>query len=257
MRIATVGSCLSRQTARAVPFSRILNSVYHNRSDRLLETLLASGENLKPHDELCRLLKIDPGEDGEFAAANLLRNQSAEGFGAHRLPDHAPFHKTLASACFDMILVDNFMDLGARLYQIADAAPCFCRYPRAQAPAGHTLGRRLAPEESADNFRQILSLLRSAQPAAQIVFIHFPTGNYPKARQDRANAFLECLKVPDGVQVIRPRAVRPRFADREPQHFRRSEYWRYAMEVLSLRARWRWQRAWRTGDRESHAGVGP
>lgn len=252
MRVATVGSCLSRKTARYILSADVVNSVYHNRSDRLLEALVSSGTRLISHDDLCTLLNIGVAHrrDGrEFSMGNILHNQSADGFGLHCLPAGAPFHETLASSRFDLILIDNFMDISARLYGVPDGDRYFCRYPKGKVPEGLVLGSRLTPQESAANFSRIVDVLRMAQPGAQIVFLHFPVNNYPAERQGWADAFLEALVLPEDVQVIRPRPVTPRYPDREPQHFQRWEYRRYAAQVMLLRARWWLERLWRKDKR--------
>lgn len=248
MRIATVGSCLSRQTAKVIPRGRIVNAVYHNRSDQLLKILQSSGRDLKAHKDLCSLLKVRSVRqrgDAEFSVSNVLHNQSSEGFGMHLVPEGRPFHETLFSTAFDLILVDNYMDTGARLYDLPDAK-IFCHFPaKERANKGFDLDSRLTPEQSAANFREILEFLRGAQPDAQIVFMHFPLNNYPPAKQDWAAHFLDNLTVPDRIQVVGPRRPIARERGKHPQHFKMWEYRRYAAQVTLLRARWWLRNIWR------------
>lgn len=245
MRIATVGSCLSKRTAKYVFFAHVANAVYHNRSDRLLETLLSSGENLKTHDAVCSLMNISKIDAGEFSRSNILRNQSKEGFGLHRLKHGINFSQALSSDKFDMVLIDNFMDIAARTYRLPTGDVYFCRYPKGRVPKGFVLGNRLTPEESAANFCKIVDVIRKAQPDAQIIFIHFPVNNYPVEKQGWANVFLQSLKLAADVQIIPPRPVVPHYPHKEPQHFRSSEYVRYAIHVMLLHVWWRLRRLWK------------
>jgi len=238
MLIATIGSCLSRNITDCLIGTRVLNSVYHGRSDRLVDILSTGGAKLRPLDELCELMAVGRTETGEFSPPNLLRNQSAEGFGRHRLPDGIPFHRALVEERFDLILVDNFMDLGARLYRLPSGERYFCRYSRSQVPAGFRLGRRLTPQESAANFREVVTLLHAAQPSAHIVFVHFPVNNYPPGRKaEWARQLDEVLDLPSYADVIALRDARPRHGGSEPQHFHFIEYARYAAQVLALHGR--------------------
>ncbi|WP_380704852.1 hypothetical protein [Shinella pollutisoli] len=246
MLIATIGSCLSRNITDCLIGSRVLNSVYHNRSDRLVDILSTGGTKLKPLDELCERMAVGRTETGEFSPPNLLRNQSAEGFGRHRLPDGIPFHRSLVEKRFDLILIDNFMDLGARLYRLPGGERYFCRYTRSQVPAGFRLGRRLTPQESASNFREVVTLLRAAQPSAHIVFIHFPINNYPAGRKaEWARQLDEVLDLSPYADVLALKEARPRYPDGEPQHFHFTEYMRYAARILALHGRHRFPRLFR------------
>ncbi len=243
MRVATLGSCLSRNTAKFLIGARIVNSVYHNRSDSLFETLSTGGQDLKPLEELCRILSANRTETGEFAPSSLLRNQSAEGFGRHRMPDGTPFHQSLLEARFDLILIDNFMDLGGRLYRVPNGEKFFCRYAKSEIPAGLKLDKLLTPEESAAKFVQIVELLHAVQPVAHIVFIHFPTHNYPAGKkQEWAGRFADELRLPPYADIIAPRPARPLHEGKEPQHFRAMEYRRYAAYVRALHIRHRFMR---------------
>lgn len=240
MLIATIGSCLSRNITERLIGRRVLNSVYHCRSDRLVDILSTGGAHLRPLDELCERMAVGRAEAGEFSRSNLLRNQSAEGFGRHKLPDGMPLHQSLVQERFDLILIDSFMDVGARLYRLPGGERYFCRYLKSQVPEGFRLGRRLTPQESASNFREIVALLHAAQPSAHIVFIHFPVNNYPPGRKaEWAREFEETLDLPPYADVIALRDARPRHRGIEPQHFHFTEYVRYAARVLALHGRWR------------------
>ncbi len=180
-------------------------------------------------------MHVEPGGEGEFTAYNLLLNQSVEGLGRHKLPHGIQFLEAIEKVSFDLILVDNFMDLVARLYNV-DGEDVFCSYPNGEAPAGFQLGERLTPQSAAENFNCLLRYLRKKQPRAMIVFLHFPVNNYKSLeRKQWAVAFQDSLVVPASIDIQYLRKVAPALSrGREPQHFERKVYKRYAERIHAL-----------------------
>ncbi|MNV19199.1 hypothetical protein D3C71_1100530 [compost metagenome] len=233
--VATVGSCLSNRVAAYMPEAQRITSVYHNRSDQLVDLLVRGRRKLKSIEALSGQMHVEPGGVGEFTAYNLLLNQSAEGLGRHKLPHGIPFIEAIEKVSFDLILVDNFMDLVGRLYTV-DGEDVFCSYPNGEAPEGFQLGERLTPQSAAENFNCLLRYLRKKQPRAMIVFLHFPVNNYKSLeRKQWAIAFQDSLVVPASIDVQYLRKVTPALSrGREPQHFERKVYKRYAERIHSL-----------------------
>lgn len=233
MLVVSIGSCFSKRVARQIEGANLISSVYHNRSDVLLTAIRSKGATLKPRAKICELMGIPIDGTDEFSPFSVISNQSAEGFGLHDLPEGVPILQALSRMKLDLILIDNFMDLSAKLYR-TPLGNYFCRYSGFEPPEGLRLRRKLSPQESAANFEQIVDLLRGMQPTAKIVFLQFPTNNYPdREKWVWSWEFRDALRLPEEVSNVHPRKVKPRWPDKEPHHFHYRTYSRYAEEALS------------------------
>ena len=124
--IMTFGSCFSRRIADQyvkIFGGKVISSVYHNRSDYFCQQFI-DGDSSNPElDTLINSIE----KPGNFIVTNrdsdpflLLRNQHADYIGLHGLKNGISFIDALKSRNANIIIIDNFMDILARLYR-ADA----------------------------------------------------------------------------------------------------------------------------------------
>lgn len=231
MFVVSIGSCFAKRVARQINGANLISSVYHNRSDVLLDILRSKGRSLKPRSKICKLMGGPMEGDDEFSPFSVISNQSAEGFGLHDLPDGIRLMRALMWLKLDLILIDNFMDQSAKLYR-TPIGPYFCRYAEFEPPEEFPLRGKLSAEQSAANFEHVVALIRRMQPSAHIVFLQFPANNYTdRKRPEWSWAFRDAFSLPADVLNVHPRKVKPRWPDQEPQHFHYREYARYASEI--------------------------
>lgn len=231
MFVVSIGSCFAKRVARQINGANLISSVYHNRSDVLLDILRSKGRSLKPRSKICKLMGIPLEGDDEFSPFSVISNQSAEGFGLHDLPHGIRLMRALMWMKLDLILIDNFMDHSAKLYR-TPIGPYFCRYGDFAPPEEFPVRGKLSAEQSAANFEQVVALIRRMQPSAHIAFLQFAANNYTdRKRLEWSWAFRDAFTLPKDVLNIHPRKVKPRWTDREPQHFHPREYTRYASEI--------------------------
>ena len=135
-RIATFGSSFARQVANnyALLFDgKVVSSVCHNRSDYFCNQLLQ--KQAEP-EALSALLDLpfpeqQLNEDREDNILQTLKNQSLQTVGLHRLGKGMNFFQAIESRIIDLLIIDNGIDLTARLYHPAGrAAEPFMLHPK-------------------------------------------------------------------------------------------------------------------------------
>ena len=241
--VVTFGSCLSRYTSNHLVRlfgGRIISSVYHNRSDAFCGRLLDKTWHLDPMDEIrAALLKEDEqGSDDDNKASQILRNQYFETIGLHRLSKGMSLFTAVQSGQVDLFVVDNYMDLAARLISQPHKphSGLFLRLNDFAAPAGATesshgwaTGDYLSPAAGVKAMSRILDFFRHHNPDARIVFINFPyntygsspervarTQEYERLFQYENSEIIPCLTIPEMNQT------------EQKMHFKPPQYAAYA-----------------------------
>jgi hypothetical protein len=176
MRIATWGSCLSRYTARAYVNlfgGDILGSVYHNRIDRFVNTYIYGTER-EPDQDLFARLSLTP--NGEHRARVMFGNQRADGqLGKHG--GASPGFMEAIKSPLDLIIMDNFVDLTARLYKpkFGGAAVFLNGQDVEDVSSIYELeAERIPIGEALKYWRIMIDWVRNQQPGTKIFFINFP-----------------------------------------------------------------------------------
>lgn len=235
--VATFGSCLARFTADEYVRKyrgRVVASVYHNRSDLFVGKFVTGNWAAPALDEVLACLKSDSGcEDADNKSSNIVLNQYEQGLGKHRLPWVQPLLKLVDTRDIDLIVVDNFVDIGARL-----AKRRACREDgillrlsdlHEQCRASWTLTPMLEVEKAVASMRAAVSFFRQKQPGATVVFINFPHTTYhgDERRVTRIEEYERRFAMED-VLVIPCLEVLPEHRTQDRHHFAAQHYERYA-----------------------------
>jgi hypothetical protein len=177
MKIITFGSCLSRYTANH--FCRIfggavISSVYHNRSDAFVGKFIEKTWVSNLEDEVKELLN-----DSGLA---IMMNQCEKSIGMHRLKNGIQFFEALDRGLGDIVIIDNFIDISARLLQTStnNIEGIFLR-PHDFLNQDHKLviGDHLTVDLSVSFTIRIIKLIKEKLPKSTIIFINFPNNTYP------------------------------------------------------------------------------
>ena len=176
MNCATFGSCLSSLTATRLEveygFSRICN-ISHNRSDAFVNNFIAKET---PQYNLVDLEKsITFKNEHEVIAKKILLNQSINSIGKYELPVNKSFFD-LESDEVDVFLLDNFMDISAKLISDKDndGFPFFMNIGFAEKGLENfKFGDFLDPIDSVNNWIKIIKFLKDLHPNAKFVFLSF------------------------------------------------------------------------------------
>ena len=120
MKIAAFGSCLSNLTIdklKAYGFKQSI-SVHHNRSDAFLKYFVDRAAPQIPLDVLMEKFIFKPEQEDE--TRKYILNQYVEGLGFHDLMKRRKkygldFFEMMQTRQFDVILMDNFMDLASKM----------------------------------------------------------------------------------------------------------------------------------------------
>ncbi|MHC2090564.1 hypothetical protein [Methylobacterium sp. CM6244] len=189
-----------------------------------------------PYNEfvsIFRLASIE-GVSIEKNPAVILRNQYLPWIGSHALNTYVSFIDAVKSGP-DLIVVDNHVDLGARLLARKgdDKAGIFLVQGGTPKNSDWELRERLEISKSIQSMRRLLSWMHDSAPKATIIFINFPYVTYVAApeRIKRTKSFeagfssehavvVSCLDVP-----MHERSP-------EPQHFLSPMYARYAAIIM-------------------------
>lgn len=189
--VVTFGSCLSRYTSNHLVRlfgGKIISSVYHNRSDAFCGRLLDKNWHVDPIENIrAVLLKEDEqSSDDDNKASQILRNQYYDTIGLHRLSKGMPLFTAVQSGLVDLFVVDNYMDLAARLVSQKNKpdSGLFLRLNDFAAPAnqsgeqGLATGDYLSPVAATKCMYRILDFFKLHNPNARIVFINFSHNTY-------------------------------------------------------------------------------
>ncbi len=187
MKVMVFGSCMSNLAAfeliHTYGFEQT-HSVHHNRSDAFLTYYVDKTNDMIPLEywESKLIYKEDPrGEAKQF-----LINQYPEGLGFHGMMDKKrpgkSFIEDVEEIQADVILMDNFMDIAAKLvYSNSDpfraTRPLFLNHGfyqnEMELAQEYVHTEYLTPTESAENWLRIYRWLRERQPKAHIFFLPY------------------------------------------------------------------------------------
>ena len=175
-RAVAIGSCLSNLTIAHLindfGFQQAL-CVHHMRSDMFVQTVVDRGWQMIPAAFLDGYLQVKPEYDGP--AQDFLRNQYPETMGFFTLnrPEGADFVRCMEEQSYDAVLIDNFMDVAAKLMSCV-TRPEFAGRPlflnphfyanEAEICADFAFGEFLEPAQSAANILRIAQWVRVRQP---------------------------------------------------------------------------------------------
>lgn len=189
--IITFGSCFSRRIAEQyvkIFGGKITSSVYHNRSDYFCQQFI-DGHHSNPELEMLinSIEKPDPllASNPDRDPFTLLRNQHADFIGLHNLKNGTNFLHALETKNADIIIIDNFMDILAKLYQQDNKKLFFLPQQRINELNASSyinkdlvLGDLLDPQEGAAYLSRIVTHIYMKQPKANIFYVSFPSTNY-------------------------------------------------------------------------------
>lgn len=247
-RIVTFGSCLSFYTAREYVRlfgGKVVSTVYHNRSDAFVGKMLDKAWPVIPMAELQKELgiedtRVDKTQNIDSIPYKILRNQFQDYMGLHRLPQGTPLFEILESQDVDIIIVDNYMDLSARL-AIADnddSQAIFLTLNKKYVDVKSggrdwQIGGFLPPAEGVRHMRRILDFFHKAVPGAHVIFMHFPHSTYADSpeRVARTKEYEALLSSHRDTYVIPCLNIRKPFRTQQKQHFATGQYCAYAAMV--------------------------
>jgi hypothetical protein len=227
MKIITFGSCLSRYTANH--FCRmfggsVISSVYHNRSDAFVGKFLKRDWIHYPESEIQKMLN-DSG-------IPILRNQYDEWIGMHNLKKRTQLFETLDRGIGNLIIIDNFMDISARLLsQNPNGQEGVFLRPQDFLVKDHKLVLKdhLSIDVGIESMLSIVNYFRSKLPRAIIVFINFPNNIYESSPQKvaRLKDYESKFFIEDAL-IIPALKVHKKYQTEEKSHFQPAQYAAYA-----------------------------
>lgn len=233
----TFGSCLSRYVARSYKRlygGEITASVYHNRSDYFVDSFILQKRQPITTEMLTCLKSTMPASTLDEDSRNIVRNQTAEGLGRHKLDTTANFLSQLEQHEGGLLIMDNFMDISAKLSRAKEGAwTCFIRPADYQNYSEHfTLDNFLDPLTSARNFELCIKHLHERAPKIRIFLLNFPYNTYTgqPERESRSLGFLKAFQ-PFGVDVIPPQNIPRIYQTDIPSHFQEPQYAAYAAMI--------------------------
>jgi len=229
--IVTFGSCLSRYIARSYKrlfAGNITNSVYHNRSDYFVNSFIKKNNNVV-NQSLMNVLQSKNTIDINDDASLILLNQTIEGLGQHKIENSHELMDNLQSLKIDILIIDNFMDISARL----SSGLGFNFFARPNDYKNYeenfSLGGFITTSESIENFNTIIKYFKSIQPTMKIVFVHFPYNTYGEDsnRKDRSLSFYKEFNN-DSIIMIPPLSIPKIYRTEVASHFQEPQYTAYA-----------------------------
>jgi hypothetical protein len=203
MKAMAFGSCMSNLTIAALMASfdfEQTHSIHHNRSDNFIRYYIDRTSEMIPESYFDELLVYKAHSESQ--AKQFLQNQYPAYIGFHDLlhkkDPGSTFFDDIRNQQFDVILLDNFMDIAARL-MIHRQHPAYSQSPLFLNTGFYNnkeVIESLEPERSAENWIVIYRWLRQYQPTAKMFFLpyHSCTSTSSPARYERARAFYPALK---------------------------------------------------------------
>lgn len=229
MRIVSFGSCLSRYAVNQYVQlfgGRLEACVYHNRSDAFVGRFVERDWPELDFESLRGALLPDAEE-----ARLILENQCRGGLGRHRLNSGTPLLDLADRGGVDLIVLDNYMDLSARLLEHADQTRVFLRPADlgAHASAQWLAGDLIEVEAAVRCMQQIARWLRERFRDAALVFLCFPHNTYQAAplRVERSRRYQDLLRLDDAL-IVPCLTVPLRYQTPQRQHFKSGQYAAYA-----------------------------
>ncbi len=239
MKIVTFGSCMSRYLtealARKVPRIQRLGSVYHNRIDTFVDTVVTQSRPFMPREVISRM-RFQPGADKDALA--IINNQYPEPLGTlgrHlTAPGFPGFLAGLAQA--DLVLMDNFMDVAANVFQHREGpGRIFFNSKAVVDPLQDLVGIGLLTAPiGARKWAQLFDWVRSQNPRAHMVFVNFPTRHHTnKAIRPRGDDFAKAIAHREDVVMLPIVDIQPHeLCPGTQSHFIPAVYDRYVEVML-------------------------
>ncbi|WP_156467819.1 MULTISPECIES: hypothetical protein [unclassified Methylobacterium] len=240
LRLATFGSCLSRIVGNQIIkelHAEIISSVYHVRSDAYIGRFIENNWTEYSLDVLKETFYKKPTTAStlEESVEQIILNQDRLSIGGHALDVFVPFPSALESQP-DLIIVDNHVDLGARLCRKLEDERAGSFVLWQDDHPGWTLGQLLSGEEGAGNMSRLLAHFRAVAPVAAIVFINFPYSAYGEdsERADRARRYERALIQPHDALVLPLRDIPEERWGNDSAHFKAVQYRDFATEIIDF-----------------------
>jgi hypothetical protein len=241
MRVVTFGSCLARFAGQALvrrSGARLLGSVYHNQIDRFVSVYVEARQAELDRAVLAGL-RLRPEAARGFA--ELIGNQYREDqLGRHATPRDAPgFLAAVEAGEADLVLLDNFMELRARLLRPRRHAGASLFFPLGMAENTAALfvaDQLLDPDQAARDWRALVRWLRRKLPRARLAMLPFPGFQYDDRPHigTRSAALSEALGDPGCPVLPLLRIPEAHLLPGDRTHFAPAQYETYA--DLALRA---------------------
>ncbi|GAB0117268.1 hypothetical protein [Acidisoma sp. 7E03] len=209
MKAMAFGSCMSNLTIASLvslyDFEQS-HSIHHNRSDNFIKYYIDKTASMIPEEHIDQILVYNPSSEKQ--AKQFLQNQYENHIGfhdlAHKKSPGKSFFVDFREQKIDVILLDNFMDVAARLMKSKDPlypdSPLFLNpgfyENRNDIESKFSWEPYLTPEESARNWVKIYRWLRGIQPESKIFFLpyHYCTSKSVPDRFRRIRDFYPVLK---------------------------------------------------------------
>lgn len=246
--IMTFGSCFARRIAEQyvrVFGGKVISSVYHNRSDYFCQQFI---DGVGVNHELDTLIKSIKKPEN-FMVENpdrdpfiLLKNQHIDHIGLHSLKNGNNFLNALETKKIDIIIIDNFMDILARLYQQDTKKLFFLPQPRidelnatSYINKDWVLGELLDPQEGAEHLSRIVNHIHMKRPEANIFYANFPSTAYEQ-HLEKKNRFEQYRKSFKNIHChsIAPIQILRSCKTEDKQHFSPTLYAAYAGIINAL-----------------------
>lgn len=245
MKVIAFGSCMSNLTTAHLVHTygfEQTHSVHHNRSDNFIRNFIDKSAQMIPMEYFDGLLIHK--KEHETTARQFLRNQYQEYVGFHDLlqlkQEGQTLFTDLATKKFDVILMDNLMDVSALLMHPKEL-PEFTKSPlflncgfyenEKEIASKFEYGGFLDPTASATNSLRICRWLRGFQPQAKIFFLcyHFVSSVGAPDRYQRIRDFYIQFAPrarAEGIDVVPPLLVAPELTKGEVDwpHFQMPVY---------------------------------
>jgi hypothetical protein len=207
--VLVFGSCMSNLTAARLVSKfnfQQTHSVHHNRSDVFIDYHIDKNKEMVPLDYLESHFVYKSSTEKE--ARQFLRNQYAEYLGFHDLIANKRKYKTffddIEELSFDIILLDNFMDVAAKLVRWKSHneytnQPLFLNIGfyenENDLKPQFWHDEYLTPEASAENWVKIYRWIRERQIHAKIYFLsyHYCSSVSVPERYFRIKDFYTCF----------------------------------------------------------------
>lgn len=235
MNILTFGSCMSRFTANQyckLFGGQVVSSVYQNRSDFFV------GNHIDKSLESFTFQEIEPyffqnsnkQKAPEFSTVSIIKDQLAGTLGLHQLSKKEHLFSILEKGCVDIIVADNFVDIGAKLMFRNDNKnkKIFLRQKDINNfDNSWGVGELISPDTGAEYMSRILSLFRGYLPNAYIMFINFPYNTYMDSprRVERTKAYQSALNLKlDRCMVLESLDIPLNYQTHERQHYKKEHY---------------------------------
>lgn len=242
MKVITFGSCLSRYVANCyirLFGGELVSCVYHNRSDAFVKRFIYHEWNAINVENIFKSLDQDISlTDEDNKAINILNNQTVEKAGKHRLSKGTSILSAL-NENIDLIIVDNYMDLSARLaFQKSELqSGVFINLGKLKGEfANHYYSDEfISPESAVQYMDTIIKYFQEHAKKAQVVFINFPHNTYKdEDRIARTKEYEKLSMETFNCHVIKSLNVHKTYQTKEKQHFKLPQYAAYAGIINNL-----------------------